>query len=122
VGNWATNAWIACGAGARLLYASTLHSFATRYRHIHEQLRAFEPGFPVSTPRHELSVHLSLDDVTLLRKREALRAHASQTAAVEALLGEDTYLHWWDEECFRRAAFAGSRLHSLDRPRVPTAA
>jgi LmbE family N-acetylglucosaminyl deacetylase len=117
VSRWATNAWIASDCRAQLLYASTLHSFATRFRDIHEELNAFEPGYPVSTPRRELSVLLSLDDATLLRKRDALRAHNSQTAAVESMMGEAMYLSWWQEECFRRAGFAGNRLRSIERPR-----
>jgi LmbE family N-acetylglucosaminyl deacetylase len=123
VSRWATSAWIASGCRGQLLYASTLHTFASRFRELHAQLNAFEPGFPVSTPRHDLSVLLSLDEPTLLRKRAALRAHHSQTAGVEAIMGEATYLSWWQDECFRRAGFVGSRLRSIERPRrVATAA
>ena len=101
VSRWATNAWAATGYGARLLYASTLPEFATRYQSAHETIGAFEPGYPIATRRNDLSILLSLDLPTLQRKRTALRAHRSQTAMVEALLGEDTYLRWWSDECFR---------------------
>lgn len=32
----------------------------------------------------------------------ALRAHASQTAGLQAAVGEDTYRRWWSEETFVR--------------------
>jgi LmbE family N-acetylglucosaminyl deacetylase len=120
VSRWATNAWIASGCRARLLYASTLHSFAARFRDVHARLGAFEPGYPISTPRRELNVLLSLDRATSLRKREALRAHHSQTAGVEAILGEETYLEWWREECFRSAAVRGSGRKATVRPALYT--
>ena len=118
VSRWVTQAWAATGHGSRLLYASTLPSFAARYRDVHRQLNAFEPGFPISTPADQLSVLLSLDDETLRRKRVALGAHHSQTAGAAALLGEDDYLRWWSDECFRAArATRADRPRSFDRSR-----
>ena len=118
VSRWVTQAWAATGHRSQLLHASTLPSFAQRYRDVHTQLNAFEPGFPISTPADQLSVLLSLDDETLQRKRVALAAHHSQTAGAAALLGEDVYLRWWSDECFRAARpTRADRSRSFDRPR-----
>jgi hypothetical protein len=30
----------------------------------------------------------------------AMRAHASQTGPIEALIGRERFTEWWAEECF----------------------
>ncbi|MGE5211531.1 MAG: hypothetical protein ACM3MM_09695, partial [Acidobacteriota bacterium] len=37
----------------------------------------------------------------LIRKRRALGEHHSQTAPLAAMVGEDTFVSWWRDECFR---------------------
>jgi LmbE family N-acetylglucosaminyl deacetylase len=54
---------------------------------------------PVSHPS-ELSVTVRLTGSMLARKHRALRAHASQTRALEDLVGPARYREWWSTESF----------------------
>ena len=55
---------------------------------------------PPVTPEAELSAQVRLSGALLARKHRALRAHASQTRALEDLVGADTYREWWSAESF----------------------
>jgi LmbE family N-acetylglucosaminyl deacetylase len=109
VNRWTWDAWVETGAEADLLYASMPTGFGIRHRWIHEQLNAFEPGFPVETAPQQLSLRWSLDDEQLDRKYRALRAHDSQTTSIEAAIGRDALRTWWREECFRPATSISRR-------------
>ena len=100
VGHWATQAWRAAGTGARLLRAVTTESFATRFAALHEQIGAYQPGFPLVTPDGDTSVLVHFDGPVLERKLAALRAHATQTAGLIATMGPDVYAAWCAEEAF----------------------
>ena len=43
---------------------------------------------------------MHLSGASLARKHRALRAHASQTRALEDLVGSATYRRWWSSEYF----------------------
>jgi LmbE family N-acetylglucosaminyl deacetylase len=103
VSRWVWDAWVATGADADLLHASMPVGFDAQHRRIHEQLSAFEPGFPIETPARDLALRWRLDDTQLDRKYEALRAHRSQSDPIEATIGRDALRSWWREECFRPA-------------------
>lgn len=45
--------------------------------------------------------HVTIDGDRLTTKRRVLAAHRSQTEAIAAVMGEDAYLEWIAEECFR---------------------
>jgi LmbE family N-acetylglucosaminyl deacetylase len=59
-----------------------------------------QPGLPVTRPEADLAVLLHLNGGLLDTKIRALRAHASQTSALEAAIGPDTYRDWVATECF----------------------
>ena len=100
VSQWTTRAWAASGANGRLLYAASSTEFAGRYRWLHDRFGMFDPGLPAATPEGELAVRLRLHGELLDRKVVALRAHASQTAALVAAMGEDLFREWCAEESF----------------------
>jgi LmbE family N-acetylglucosaminyl deacetylase len=100
VGAWAARARRAAGTRARLLRAVTTEGFATRFAALHREINAYQPGFPVVTPDADASVHVHLDGPALARKIEALRAHATQTAGLEAAIGPARYAAWCAEEAF----------------------
>jgi LmbE family N-acetylglucosaminyl deacetylase len=103
VSRWATAAATTTGT-ADLLYATVTHEHAARYRTLNEELGlydALEGGRPVSVPRSQVALQCSLDRGELIRKRRALSRHGSQTDRLAASIGEEVYLTWWQDECFR---------------------
>jgi hypothetical protein len=83
--------------------------FAARHRAMHERLGLFADlpaGEPASVPAATLALQVRLDHAELVRKRAALRAHGSQTAALAEVVGEATYFGWWRDECFRHPTHA----------------
>jgi len=100
VSAWAT----AASRGARLLYATSTGEFIDAWQHVYDRLEVFvDDGVPVRTPAHELAVHWRLDEELADRKLVALRAQATQTAGVAALLGEETMRDWVATETFKAA-------------------
>ena len=55
---------------------------------------------PPTTPDADLSAQVRMSGALLDRKHRALRAHASQTRALEDLVGSETYREWWSTESF----------------------
>jgi LmbE family N-acetylglucosaminyl deacetylase len=103
----AVSLWTTAAAGptTRLLYATMTHDFVDRYRDVHDRIGVFADcpgGRPYSVGRDRLALHVALDPAELIRKRRALGEHHSQTAPLAAMMGEDTFVSWWGEECFRR--------------------
>jgi LmbE family N-acetylglucosaminyl deacetylase len=95
----------AVGSTTRLLYATMTHDFVDRYGDLHDRIGVFADcpgGRPYSVGRDQLAMHVTLDHAELIRKRRALGEHHSQTAPLAAMMGEDTFVSWWGEECFRR--------------------
>jgi LmbE family N-acetylglucosaminyl deacetylase len=83
VHRWVVDAWERSGRSFRLLYAANTHEHQARFRARYERMGAYmtderPPGFAP----HELAVHLCLDGAALDQKVAALRAMATQTAAV----------------------------------------
>jgi LmbE family N-acetylglucosaminyl deacetylase len=121
VSRWAT---AAAHSRAELLYATMTHDFVDRHRALHDAIGLFGDlpgGQPRSVHRDHLAVQVTLDHAELVRKRRALREHGSQTASLAALIGEDTYVSWWRDECFRRPTETEIRS-ARDIGRVPTGA
>jgi len=111
---WATQAWRLAAPRARLLYATV-----TGVDDIDRDLGVYEPGYPVLTPPEDVAVAIELSGDLLARKRAALAAHASQTASLAALLGEERYLSWIANESFRehRPVRSSGGDRRLRRPR-----
>jgi LmbE family N-acetylglucosaminyl deacetylase len=101
VGRWTTAAWVATGRHARLLHATTTERFAREFADLHEQQGVFlEPGLPLRTPECDLALAVEPAAELLEQKLAALRAQASQTAALEAAFGPERYRQWFARETF----------------------
>jgi LmbE family N-acetylglucosaminyl deacetylase len=103
VSRWTSRA-VASTPTAELLYAALTDDQADRHRELHERIGLFEDlegGRPASIPRRRVALQCTLDEVELTRKRQALARHGSQTDALAAMIGEETYFSWWREESFR---------------------
>jgi LmbE family N-acetylglucosaminyl deacetylase len=95
----------AVGPTTRLLYATMTHDFLDRHRTMHDRIGLFADcpgGRPFSIDRDRLAMRVGLDPAELIRKRRALGEHRSQTAPLAAMVGEDTFVSWWGDECFRQ--------------------
>lgn len=103
VSRWVTEALRASGSTATLLYAATTEATVERFADLHARFDVFAPGFPRCAPEGALALRLVLDRELLNRKVVALRAQATQTAALVAAIGVDRFADWSAEECFVRA-------------------
>jgi LmbE family N-acetylglucosaminyl deacetylase len=101
VSTWTTTAWRATGGRARLWYATVTPTFHTAWGAINDQIGLWtDTDRPPCVDEHDLAHSVQLDGALLDQKLAALRAHASQTTPLLALLGEDTYRDWWQIESF----------------------
>ncbi|BCJ76687.1 hypothetical protein CS0771_62310 [Catellatospora sp. IY07-71] len=100
VSRWTTAARARAAPGARLLHTAVTQEFLDRWQTVYERLDIFVGGLPVRTPPARLSLHLPLGPALADRKLVALRAQATQTAGLLAILGEDTMRDWCAEESF----------------------
>jgi LmbE family N-acetylglucosaminyl deacetylase len=101
VGAWATAAHARAGSVARLLYATSTAEFLDAWTHVYDRIDVFlADDVPLRAPVDSLAVHLPLGAEAADRKLVALRAQASQTAGLVALLGEDTMRDWCATEAF----------------------
>ncbi len=101
VSRWAT---LAAGDRTEVLYGTMTDEFTDRHRDLHDRLGLFSGcpgGMPSSVQSADLALRVRLDHDELVRKRAALREHASQTEPLAGLVGEATYFGWWRDECFR---------------------
>ena len=99
VSAWTTGAWRATGGSARLLHAALTRDFHATWGPVNDRIGMWMSGQrPVADDADVML--LRCDDALLDRKLVALRAQATQTAALVTLLGEDTYRRWWAEEAF----------------------
>ena len=104
VSRWTTEASRRVETG-ELLYAAVTHDWAVRHRRMHEELGVYADcpdGRPVTVGRRSIALECALGGRELDIKRRALAAHASQTAALAEIMGEQAYRSWWKEERFRR--------------------
>jgi LmbE family N-acetylglucosaminyl deacetylase len=103
VSAWATAAAEAV-PGTRVLYATSTGEFLDQWQHVYDRIDVFlDDDVPLRTPLDELAVHWRLSDEVADRKLVALRAQATQTAGVTAMLGEDVMRDWVATEAFRPA-------------------
>ena len=108
VSSWVTEAWRASGCVADLWFATVTPDFHRRWGAVNTRVGLwFEDSVPPMTPPSELVAQVCCTGELLYRKQRALRAHASQTRQLEALVGPDVYRTWWATESF----VAASRGH-----------
>jgi LmbE family N-acetylglucosaminyl deacetylase len=101
VGDWVTRAVERHTSPARLLYATTTAAAVRRQPQALEAFDIWGPEGPPTTSPDQLALSLPLPPEVLDRKFEALRAQASQTAALIDHLGENAYRSWVAAEHFR---------------------
>jgi len=105
VAAWVRRAWERDGRRARLLHPAATEAFHARWGELNARTGLWY-GAPPSTPERDLAVGVDLAGEVLDAKVAALRAHASQTAALEAAVGAATYRAWRSQERFVDAAVA----------------
>lgn len=104
VHRWVTTAWHRRGRPGRLLYASWTVEHLDRHRHLHEEWGMYmSDERPVGVPEADLVLHVRLEGDALDRKVTALRAMATQTGDLIALLGPDAYAAQVAEEGYVEA-------------------
>ena len=105
---WTTEAWRRTGSRAELWYATLTPDFHRKWGALNDQVGLWADQ-PPSTATADLAAHVHLSGTALLRKHRALRAHASQTEALEELVGAATYRQWWSDEYFVAADTANGQ-------------
>jgi LmbE family N-acetylglucosaminyl deacetylase len=104
VSSWVTSAWHLAGGRSRLWHATLTPDFHRAWGWLNDQVGLWFDGCrPPSTGRHELAAQVVCDEPLSRRKHAALRAHASQTDGLAALVGEECFRHWWAVESFAEA-------------------
>jgi LmbE family N-acetylglucosaminyl deacetylase len=100
VARWTSHAWAARRPTARLLWAAITADTAARMSAAEPVAHAFYPGFPHVAADCDVAIRLDLGGDLLDRKFSAIRAHATQSAALVHRLGEDEYRRWWSTESY----------------------
>jgi LmbE family N-acetylglucosaminyl deacetylase len=101
VSAWVTEAWRRTGTDRALWYATTTPGFQEEWAELHERLDIwFEGMVPPVTAEADLALAVRCDPELLDLKHQVLRAHASQTAVLEELLGTEVFRSWWSTEYF----------------------
>ena len=101
VSSWVTEAWRSSAHTADLWYATLTPEFHLEWGPLNERVGLwFDGAQPPVTPRQDLAAHLVCRGDLLDLKLAALRAHGSQTEALERLVGAETYRAWWSTESF----------------------
>ncbi|MET0577317.1 MAG: PIG-L family deacetylase [Ilumatobacteraceae bacterium] len=104
VHRWVTEAWNRRGCVERLLHATTTVEHVRRFGELYEDWNMYMTDErPVGVPAAELAVHVHLDGAGLDRKLTALRAMATQTSGLMAMLDPDVYASQVAEEAFVEA-------------------
>jgi LmbE family N-acetylglucosaminyl deacetylase len=101
----AVSAWVRAALGRaaaapRLLHAAITPDIAAEGADVNTRFGVYDPGLPATIAEAELAAHLTLHGSLLDTKIRALRAHASQTSALEGAIGVDRYRQWVSHECF----------------------
>jgi LmbE family N-acetylglucosaminyl deacetylase len=105
VSGWVRRAWTEDGQRAILLQASLTQTFHRCWGRLSARHGIWMPGAePPAVPDSAVAVRVRATGSLSDRKLAALRAHASQTDALRAAVGDDTYRRWWAEEAFVRVA------------------
>jgi LmbE family N-acetylglucosaminyl deacetylase len=106
---WTTEAWRRTGRRADLWYATLTHEFHRDWGELNKRVGLWpDDAEPPVTHASDLSVNVRLSGAMLARKHRALRAHASQTRALEDLVGPARYRDWWSTESFVAAECVGA--------------
>lgn len=85
----------------RVLAAVLDTEYCVRFSALHDELSVFMgPGGPESWPIEDLALRIELSGRWLDRKVAALRCQATQTAPIEAAIGEDLFREWVAVESF----------------------
>jgi LmbE family N-acetylglucosaminyl deacetylase len=101
VSRWTTDAWLAVGRSARLWYATLTPAFHAAWGALNEHVGLWaDVDRPPCTEEIDLAHAVHLDGRLLDLKDAALRAHASQTAPLRALVGAERFRGWWRTEAF----------------------
>jgi LmbE family N-acetylglucosaminyl deacetylase len=101
VSQWAAAAWHQTGRRGQLWYATLTPAFHSTWGALNERIGLWaDVDEPPCTDEADLIHSLRLEADVLELKVAALRAHDSQTAALRALVGEDTFRSWWHTESF----------------------
>jgi LmbE family N-acetylglucosaminyl deacetylase len=91
--------------GGDLFYATKTRAYMDRFADLHASIGVFADfggrGGP-SVPQSCIDLECRLTDGEMDRKRRVLAGHASQTAALASMMGEETYREWARDELFRR--------------------
>ena len=118
VHRWVTTAWQRRGCAGRLLYATVTDDFLARFGEQFEEWEMYmSDDRPIGVPVDHLAVYTHLTGADLDRKVTALRAMASQTAGLLAMLDLPTYAAQVAEEAF----VAARRDALVDTDRFATA-
>lgn len=108
--HWVTTAWRRRGCPEQVLYAAVTDDFLEQYRDQFEEWDMYmSDERPTGVPADRLAVYTHLEGFDLDRKLAALRAMATQTAGLIAMLDEQAYADQVAEEAFvaaRRDALA----------------
>ena len=106
---WATAAWQDTGHQGRLWHATFARSFHCRWGAVLDGLGVWMEGAqPPATPASRLAMDCVCSGALLETKVAALRAHASQTSSMLAMLGEVAFAELWSAESFVAAPAAVS--------------
>jgi LmbE family N-acetylglucosaminyl deacetylase len=101
VSHWVTSAWLDRGRPGRLLHAIPTVEHLDRFRDLYEEWNMYmSDERPTGVPESQLAIHMVLDGVHLDRKLTALRALATQTSGIIAMLDPETYAAQVAEEAF----------------------
>jgi LmbE family N-acetylglucosaminyl deacetylase len=101
ISSWVTEAWRRSDTPAALWYATLTPEFHAVWGSLNEQVGVWFAGSePPVTPVTDLAAQIICSGDLLDVKHQALRAHASQTRVLEALVGPEAYRSWWSTESF----------------------
>jgi LmbE family N-acetylglucosaminyl deacetylase len=101
VSAWVTEAWHRTGRLGVLWYATTTPEFQAEWEDLHRQLGILiDEEVATVTQASALALELHCDEDLLDLKYQVLRAHASQTAVLEEMLGTELFRRWWATEFF----------------------
>ena len=98
-----TRAWSETRIG-ELWYATKSGEWLDRWDDLHRSLGVImtDDGDTTGLGSADVEFRLEIGGDDLARKRRVLGAHRSQTEMIAGAMGEDNYLEWIAEECFRR--------------------
>lgn len=109
VHHWVTRAWQQRGCLARLLYATTTVAHVEEFLEMYEEWNMFmSDERPTGVRADDLALHVQLTGLPLDRKLTALRAMATQTSGLIAMLDPAVYAAQVAEESFIAAAGAST--------------